>query len=310
LSGFEVVLVKQNPKRKVYRLHSPGKPELYLKLFAGQGALLSFFRFYAAGEYRAARRLELLGLPVIRYLAWGCLREGGFCLSEGIPDAVPARRYFFESLIREPWRQADFLDQLADVSAALRRHRIRHPDFHLGNILYCQLSGKLFLADPWGIHPVPFWRGIHQIELCLPWLELYGSIPEDMLLQGIQNADLASDGKAARNLLTATRARHDWLIRRHWKKLSARILSGKSKFATEVVLPEGRCSFRHTEWFAPPEKLEVNPSWKSIVYENEAESEKIWLDSFLQIPPLASPPLARLIRKDGASVLFYNGQTC
>ena len=44
LSGFEVDAVKQNPKRKVFRLRCPDGSDLYLKLFAGQSFLQSVFR--------------------------------------------------------------------------------------------------------------------------------------------------------------------------------------------------------------------------------------------------------------------------
>ena len=116
LSGFEVDAVKQNPKRKVYRLRCPDGSELYLKLFAGQSFLQSVFRFYPRLEYQAARKLEKAGLPMIRYLAWGRLQRGGFCLSEGILRAVSARQYFFETLVHDPRMQKTFLNQLSDVS--------------------------------------------------------------------------------------------------------------------------------------------------------------------------------------------------
>ena len=91
-AGFEAELVKSNPKRKVFRLDCADGRTLYLKLFAGRDPLTSLFRFYPEQEYFAARRLKKLHLPVIRYLAWGRLpQRGGFCLSEGICEAVPAR---------------------------------------------------------------------------------------------------------------------------------------------------------------------------------------------------------------------------
>ena len=110
----------------------------------------------------------------------------------------------------------------------------------------------------------------------------------------------------AHRLLDLTLARYEHRIQRQKKKFAARILSGKSKFATEVVLPEGKCSFRHTAWFAPPDKLELNPEWHETGFETESESGKIWLDSFLKIPPVKNPPLARLIKPDGSSALFYD----
>lgn len=306
LSGFEVDAVKQNPKRKVYRLRCPDGTELYLKLFAGQNLLQSFFRFYARQEYQAARTLEKAGLPMIHYLAWGRLRRGGFCLSEGIPQAVSARQYFFETLVRDPERQRVFLEQLTELTGKMFRLRIRHPDFHLGNILCSPVIPHLTLADPWGVYPVPLLLKKFRLELCLPWLELYGSVPEAQLLSGLEEAGLASDEASADSLLHEALERHSRMILRQRDKLNARILSGKSKFATEIELPEGRCSFRHTEWFAAPEKLELSPRWQAVEYKSEAESRPVWLESFLRVPPMQNPPLARLITKNGASILFYD----
>ena len=308
LSGFEVDLVKQNPKRKVYRLRCADGSELYLKLFAGQNCLQSFFRFNARHEYQNARSLEKAGLPMIRYLAWGQLHRGGFCLSEGIPQAVSVRQYFFETLIRDPERRSAFLTELAGITGQLLNLSIRHPDFHLGNILFCPVTGQLSLADPWGIHPVLLRLKKYRLEWCLPWLELYGSVPEDPLLAGMEDAGLAGNRSEADSLLKEALARHLSLIQRHRAKLNARILSGKSKYATEIELPEGRCSFRHTEWFAAPDTLEISSRWHAVQYKTEADSRLIWLDSFLQIPPQNNPPLARMIAKDGSSVLFYDHQ--
>lgn len=305
LAGFEVVPVKQNPKRKVYCLRCPDGSELYLKLFARQCLLDRHFRFYASCEYQAAKRLEALGLPVIRYLAWGRLHYGGFCISEGVPEAVQARRYFFETLSVRPGLRADFLTRLSETTLQLVRNRIRHPDFHLGNILYSLAEKKIFLPDPWGVRPCWFWREHHLELLSLPWLEMSGSVSEDEILTGLQESGLARDPDSARSLLERTAVSYERRLRKHWKKLSARILSGHSKYATEVELPSGRCAFRHTEWFERPEKLELDPAWIKTEFAAEAESRAIWLGSFLRIPPVENPPLARLVRPDGSSALFY-----
>ena len=146
----------------------------------------------------------------------------------------------------------------------------------------------------------------YRLELCLPWVELYGSVPEDQLFTVMEEAGLARNQTEAESLLKEALELHARQVRRHRAKLDARILSGKSKYATEIELAEGRCAFRHTEWFDPPSRLEISPDWQSVRYETEAESRAVWLDSFLQIPPRKNPPLARLITSDGASVLFYD----
>ena len=123
-AGFRAELIKQNPKRKVFRLICPDNSEMYLKLFARQRFPFSLFRFYAAKEYRAAHTLEKMGLPMIHYLAWGHLRKGGFCLSEGVRDVRPARRYFFETLRHNPRQQRDFLNALASLTLSLCRNNV------------------------------------------------------------------------------------------------------------------------------------------------------------------------------------------
>ena len=305
-AGFEVEQIKQNPKRKVFRLSCPDGSSIYLKLFAHQNFIQRRLYFYAENEYLAARKLESLDLPVIRYLAWGRLEDGGFCLSEGIPEAVSCRRRFFETLIRQPEEQTEFIDLLTDLIRQLVNARIRHPDLHLGNILFSLKKRQMYLPDPWGVHPLLFGfaRKRHRIELCHPWLEIRGCVPEAILLDAVRLSGLAPAGEAEK-LLDEAAALYAGRIRRHRKKLDRRILSGKSKFATEIVLPEGKCAFRHTEWFEPPAVLQLSPDWHPAEYKNELESEAVWLNSFLRIPPMQNPPLARLVRQDGSSVLFF-----
>ena len=309
LNGFAVEEVKRNPKRKVYRLTCPDGSEMYLKLFAQQGILSRGFRFYARREYQAALDLEQLGLPVIRYLAWGRLHRGGFCISAGVPEAVQARRYFFETLLHLPERKADFLKQLSDMILLMAEKRISHPDFHLGNILYSKAEKKLYLADPWGVHACLFRREHHRELLCLPWLEMSGNLTEEEVLTGIRESGLAADRESARALLDRTAEAYERRRRRHWKKLSGRILSGRSKFATGVELPCGRCAFRHTEWFEAPDKLELDGAWLETRFGSEAEARRIWLDSFLRIPPEENPPVAWLVRADGSSSLFFRDRS-
>ena len=309
LAGFEVIPVKQNPKRKVYRLSCPDGSALYLKLFAPQGLLTRHFRFYASSEYQAAMRLAELGLPVIRYLAWGRFGNGGFCISEGVPEAVQARRYFFETLYARPDLRDEFLARLSETILLLVEKKISHPDFHLGNILYSRAEKKIYLPDPWGVRQCLFWRERHSELLCLPWLEMSGRLSEDEILTGLQESGLAQNPGSARALLDRTAASYKSRLRKHWKKLSGRILSGRSKYATEVELPSGRCAFRHTEWFERPAKLELDPAWIKTEFAAEADSRGIWLSSFLQIPAAENPPVARLVRPDGSSALFFQPET-
>lgn len=295
-------LIKQNPKRRVYVMDRPDGSKLFLKLFAQQPLLSRIFRFYPQKEYLAAMNLEKLNLPVIRYLGWGHLSFGGYCISEGVPDSFSVRQYFFETLVHHPEQQSDFLLKLTNLICKMAEQKIHHPDFHIGNILYSLSEEKLYLPDPWGICQK---KTFQRIDLCTPFLELRENISEQELIHAIQFAGLANDETQALQLFHEALSFRIKKTEHDYEKLKNRILSGHSKFATEIELPEGKCSFRHTPWYAPPSSFELDPSWKKQTFTSIQGSEKIWVDSFIFTPAMKNPPLARILYPDGSSALFY-----
>lgn len=301
---FEVLPVKQNPKRKIFRLVNASGQCLYLKLFAQQSFPFTVFRFYPSTEYEIARKLEKNGIPVIRYLAWGKLKKGGFCISEGVPDAVPARKYFFETVRFNPPLLNHFLERLAELTFSLYHKNYRHPDFHLGNILFTPIDRHLYLVDPWGIREILFQTTASRIALCTPWLELRGYISDDNLLNGILSSGLAKTKIDAIELLQKAVRQYEKKCTAQWPKISRRILSGKSKFATTVQKKDGDYTWRHTLWFASPEKMEINPSWRRVEFSSAEESEKIWLESFRH-PSDENRPLLRVVYKNSLSALYF-----
>ncbi len=302
--GFEVFPVKQNPKRKVYRLVNSSGYSMYLKLFAQQRFPFTIFRFYPSMEYEIARRLEKNGIPVIHYLAWSKLQKGGFCISEGIPAAVSARQYFFETVRSNPALLNHFLGKLAELTGILYHKNCRHPDFHLGNILFTPRDTHLYLADPWGIREMPFQTNASKFALCTVWTELRGYISHDKLLNGILSSGLAKTKIDAVELMQQAVCQYGKKAATRWPKISRRILSGKSKFATTVQKEDGEYTWRHTLWFASPEKMEIDPSWRKVDFPSAEASEKIWLESFRH-PSDENRPLLRVVYKDTRSALFF-----
>lgn len=302
--GFEVVPIKQNPKRKVFRLVNASGQSLFLKLFAQQRFPFSVFRFYPSTEYRIARELEKKGIPVIHYLAWGKLKKGGFCISEGIPDALSARQYFFETVRSNPPLLNSFLGKLAELTGILYHKNYLHPDFHLGNILFTPREPRLFLVDPWGMKGLFLQTTASKIALCTAWIELRGYISQDKLVDGILSSGLARSKIDAVELLQQAVRRYNRRADAQWLKIARRILTGKSKFATSVQKEDGVYTWRHSLWFTPPPKMEIDPSWRRTDFPSADESEKIWLDSFRH-PSDENRPLLRVVYKDSRSTLFF-----
>ncbi len=302
--GFEVFLVKQNPKRKVFRLTGPSGQIMFLKLFAQQRFPFSIIRFYPSKEYEIACKLEKNGIPVIRYLAWGRLKKGGFCISEGIPEAVSARQYFFENVRSNPALLNSFLGKLAELTGILYHKNYRHPDFHLGNILFTPRNPGFFLVDPWGMRELFLHTTASKLALCTAWIELRGYISRDKLLDGILSSGLARAKIDAVELLQEAVRQYTKRADAQWPKIARRILSGKSKFATSVHQEDGIYTWRHTLWFTPPEKMEIDPSWRKVDFPSAEESEKVWLESFRR-PSDENHPLLRVVYKDTHSALFF-----
>ena len=97
-SDVRLEKIKENPKRSIFRMTDENGRMLYLKLFGKQKFPFNVIRFYAAKEYRIAKALQKASVPIINYLAWATLKNGGgFCVSEGLPQAVSGRQYFFQT---------------------------------------------------------------------------------------------------------------------------------------------------------------------------------------------------------------------
>ena len=301
-NGFKAELIKQNPKRKVFRLENK-TDSFYLKIFQKQIFPFCILRFYPEKEFDAAKKLQKNNIPVINYLAWGKIKEGGFCISEGI-KALPARQFFFSTLIHDPQKTEKFLNNLALMVKMLHEKNFIHPDLHLGNILVRINDEKLFLPDPWGIKQKSSLKKIDKAKLAVPWMELRGSLPDEVLIRYMKKTNMTTP-ENTENLFGFAAKIYNQKFNHNKKKLSTRILSGKSKFATAVKLENGLCHFRHSNWFSPPENMTIEQNWKMIEFDSIDESKKIWLDSFLKQPPENNPPQAWLIRNDGKANLYY-----
>ena len=119
-SDVRLEKIKENPKRSIFRMTDENGRMLYLKLFGKQKFPFNVIRFYAAKEYRIAKALQKASVPIINYLAWATLKNGGgFCVSEGLPQAVSGRQYFFQTARFDAQKRRVFLERIPELKCAL-----------------------------------------------------------------------------------------------------------------------------------------------------------------------------------------------
>lgn len=306
-TDFSLEKVKSNPKRSIFRMTDEHGSMLYLKLFSRQFFPFDIFRFYAAKEYRIAKALEAASVPVVRYLAWAKLENGGgFCVSEGVPHAVSGRQYFFQTALSDDRKRGVFLECIAELARGLYKNHFYHSDFHTSNILFDQEREKACLVDPWGIREVFGFMEYRKAEMCSPWMELRAYLSDDEVMQGILSSSLGKNKFDALELMDRAAKRYRKQSEMRWDRTRRRILSGKAKFTTLEMRGPDRFFWRHTEWFAPPEKLEINPAWKVRSIRNAEEARTLWLNSFRE--PCAEKPLLWVVHPDDTSELYFNSQ--
>ena len=304
--GFQVTKVKENPKRKVFLLQSAGGKEIYLKLFAPQKFPFNIIRFYGKKEYAIARELEKASVPVVRYIAWGkAPNQCGFCLSEGVKNACPARRFFFESACSDPGCRKIFLSAVEEIVHTLHTRNFHHPDFHTGNLLYAPEEKKFLLVDPWGIGD-SFLTVDSRRELCGIWMELKPFLSEDEILSGIISGGLAPNKMEALVLMDKAYKVSRKKFLHHKEKLNRRILKGHKKYVTLVKEENKLLYFRNNLFFAPPELPAIDPAWRMEYFADPEEAKKIFLDSFdIQEYSGEVPLLMILSPTENAAQLYF-----
>lgn len=302
---FQLVRIKQNPLRRVFRLTSHSGRTLYFKLFIKISFPASCFRFYPRMEYAVSHRWNTSGIPVIDYLAWGRFPGGGFTVSEGVPLACTALKYFFCRALPDTSECPVFLDKLTGLIALMFRQRCLHPDFHLCNILVNGDDLSLILADPFGMRRVFFPSDKFKLALLVPWREFRGYLPDSLLADRIVESELASTREEALNMLEHASLIYRKIRTSHRDKIIRQISSGISKYTRDLDTENGKLSIRHTPWFSFPEKTEISPQWEAVSYPDASSSEAAWLDAILYNADIYRAPVARLVRSDGTSVLYF-----
>ena len=308
---FELTMVKSNPKRKVFRLTDRNGRELYLKLFAPQKFPFNIIRNYAAKEYKIAKELEKASVPIIEYLLWG--KSGNscsFCISEGVRNAVPARKFFFTGHLENNVQdQIFFTDSLNGIIRSLHEKHFYHPDFHTGNMIYCPEEKRMLLLDPWGIRETFFRPGRAKLSLCCVWMELKDFLSEDEILDHMIKSELCKKKMEALTLLDRAVKIYTKRSLSRRTKIHKRLLAGHYRFSTVRNQDDGKYIWRHNFWYAEPEKFEIDPLWEEKFYSDAGEAEKLFLHSFDH--PAEEKLVTLMIRnKDGSARLYYKENPC
>lgn len=309
--GFSLHLVKSNPKRKVFCLANDSGRHLFLKLFAKQKFPFNIIRNYASREYKIAKELEKASVPIISYLLWGKAENSCcFCISEGVPDAVPARKFFFLGLLeRNREYQNIFNNSLNEIIRSLHEKHFLHPDFHTGNLICCLQEKRMLLLDPWGIRETFFCAKAAKKSLCSIWMELKDFFSDDEILDHMIASTLCKKKMEALSLLEKAAKIHEKGTLARKAKLHKRVLAGHYRFSTVEKVDGDLYFWRHNLWYAPPEKKEIDPLWEKTIYASQKEAEKWFLHSFDH--PMEEKNVVLMIRKnDGTAELYFAKNPC
>ncbi len=191
-------LVKINPVRAVFACGDYfvkfEVPDTRFKRY------LSIFRPKAKLEYRSGKALEAAGIPVIEYLGW--LQKGAVnvSVSRKWRDRAPtAGDYMYRTLAQPEAPALHFAELLRDFILRLEAANFRHPDLHLGNLLYSPDDDRFALVDVYGVKQLrrltrqDWQRDAHMLLELRPVLEPAQLFKLLAALPGCGNAALAED---------------------------------------------------------------------------------------------------------------------
>ncbi|MHC4944320.1 MAG: lipopolysaccharide kinase InaA family protein [Planctomycetota bacterium] len=163
----DVTVKKKNMVRTVFRVKEEGVP-LYVKAYHSPGvleAVKSLIRpSRAACEWRAMCRLEAAGVPTATPVLYGERRKAGFLkgaffAATEIEGAASFGDFYKDARASNRWTEGmreQVYDHLARLTARLHEARIRHGDFHLGNILLSAKEGEEPQVHVIDLHSVSF----------------------------------------------------------------------------------------------------------------------------------------------------------
>ena len=281
-------LIKKNKNRQVRLVSAADGNHYYVK--REKKFHFPFSLSKAEKEYQAFALLERKGIPCVECSAWSATAKDSILVTKALPGTFCS---ILEYWYKQPEADQEFLQKLCLFLANTVKAGITHPDFHAGNLMTD--GEKIVLLDPVGIsETVP--TDSPASGMLIPLVIAFGDIPLKIIAGILHRAgSFVTEDEALSILYQVEKQQHD-LIRKEWEKRRKQILSGTSKFATEV---ESGKFIRNSAWFAPM----LNYQEDSLETEEfpAAEAEEIWVDSFrsqLQKTPCKKIPV--IYKRNGA----------
>ncbi|MDD5697487.1 MAG: lipopolysaccharide kinase InaA family protein [Victivallaceae bacterium] len=276
--------VKQNPVRTVFKVEDL----FYVKIEQPAG----FWRRArnrlapkAAREFAAGRALATAGVPVVRHLGWAKRGSAVMLLTEALPESCSALEYWHREIVYGPETPKKFLTGLAEFLNPFFAAGFYHPDFHLGNLLYCAPSGNFALVDVYGVRRPKKLSPRQITEHSRIVLELF---------RGLSNAEGSAFLRSVRSELSAAAAGEFWRrglalraarAQENWPKRRVQILENYSKYITPVNTADHEFLVRKMPGAgvavdppAIPDRLTGN--YFDVAQLPSRRAEALWLESF------------------------------
>ena len=260
-------LVKKNAKRGVWLVSSDDGQNYYVK--RERKFHLPFTVSKAEKEYLAFALLEEKGIPCVECSAWSATFDDSILVTKALPKAFQSlQKYWY----MKPEADLKLLQNLCDLLAEIAKAGITHPDFHAGNLMTDGES--IVLLDPVGIAEIEP-TDKPEPKMLIPLVIAFGEIPMEQIAGMLHKSGLYETEESALAVLRQVEVQQHSLIEKEWEKRRKQILSGTSKFATEV---EKGKFFRNSAWNAPllkyPEDVLEEKEF------SESEGKEIWVESF------------------------------
>ncbi len=207
--------VKANPVRKVLR-----NGEFYLKLDSRPGRRLR-------REFRSAELVRKVGIPVVEHLGCARLPEGELLITRAMPGAVTVEEALNRLDSPEEETAKRFLDGFAGFVRQVLESGVFHPDFHIGNVLYSEESGRFALVDLRGVRKAGWFdRRFRRYRMRRIILEVRQVCSRRRMLELIGLCGIPDPEAFYRSGLR----REAQALWKEWPKRKRQILSGYPKF--------------------------------------------------------------------------------
>lgn len=240
----------------------------------------AIFRTKAKREYIAWQILNQEQIPCIEYIGWGKSSCGCALISKFLENTVSAKEYWVRFAGDNPAKKIAFLNELASIARRLLDRKLIHNEFNADNLLCDMETGTIYLTGLYKItHGNHLSRTERKLRLLNACAEFRTHLTHDDVEDFCIKAHLADTTREALALWNEIVVRQELLVRHKWKKRSAAILNGTSKYARLAEeTNDTKLFLRNTPWFSPRD-LDLN----SFPFEemDHSQAKTIWLDSFL-----------------------------